>query len=429
MLKRQLLASLTGTILLSVCLVGSAFAGPTGIAPGTTNGTVAVPYDHDQPELGGFDLYFEFGAPFDPALPTVIYCQDGQQFRIQEGRMAGVQERFFGPGINLLGVPGRTYTDAVAAAVSDADGTVDWRLAYQYYRYSQWCGDLDAVRRAVLGDTNQIMLYGRSGGGMLVQEYLSLYGQNASRTYVQAAANPKLDQELEHPSDPFWREIGEHDAGLQGMLLEGLAKMADQRSEIIEALSRQHFFHKESELAAERSAFIKALQAGDQEYLAEKLDAYQVNIMKRMLAGPIGLAVRVRQYEFFQPVYHRYDLFGDRISPTPEMQYRTAKPLLDLYEAGEIPAWDIDLDALGDYEGNIFILAGAADAAIPPAYQRRLAGLFDHSTLLMVQDDHMMKNLQDAELYKPLHMNFFIHGPDSPQMKAILEATKPLQAE
>lgn len=414
-----------GAVLVALSTVAACLAAGVGTASaeltrGATGGTVRVPFDHDAPEAGDFDLLFELGAPFDPDKPTVLYCQDGQQFRVREGRVGELQASLFDERVNLVGVPGRIFTEAVAAAVSDPDGGTDWRRAYRFYCSRQWCGDLDAVRRAVLGDAGRVLLYGRSGGALLVQEYLARHGDAVTRAFMQAPPNPRLERELGRPSDPFWRELGDQDPRLQTMLLEALDALAGQRGDIIVALSRQHFFHKAEDLAAERAAFIGELHAGDLAALQRRKEQYQVDAINRLRDSHEGLAVIVRQYELFQPVSDRYDRDGSSVAPTPEMQWRLVEPLLALHETGDLPGWDMDLAALGRFGGEVFILAGTRDAAIPVAYQRRLAGLFRRATLLLARDDHMMKGLQEAGLYRRLHLEFLLHGADSPGLAALL---------
>lgn len=409
-------------ILVSAAIGLAAGVGPAAgeLPPGATGGTVRVPFDHDAPEAGDFALLYELGAPFDPGKPTVLYCQDGQQFRVREGRVGELQADLFDERVNLVGVPGRIFTPAVAAAVRDPDGGTDWRRAYRFYCSRQWCGDLDAVRRAVLGEAGRMLLYGRSGGALLVQEYLARHGDAVVRAFMQAPPNPRLERELGRPSDPFWAELGDQDPRLQTMLLEALDRLAGLRGDIVVALSRQHFFHKAEDLAAERAAFIGELHAGDLAALERRKEQYQVDAVNRLQASHEGIAVTVRQYELFQPVADRYDRDGPSVAPTPEMQRRLVEPLLALHEAGDLPGWDLDLDALERYEGEVFILAGTRDAAIPVAYQRRLAGLFRRATLLLVRDDHMMKGLQAAGLYRPLHREFLLHGADSPPLADLL---------
>ncbi len=415
------------SLMLTLLLVALPAATTLATEPESLGRSVRVPLDHDAPDAGSFDLHYELGAPFDLSKPTVFYAQDGQQFRIQQGRVAAVQEKFFGPSFNLVGIPGRIFTAATAAATRDDAGEVDWKKAYHLYQSRQWSGDIDTVRRDLLGAEGKIMLYGRSGGALLAQEYLARYGEHCRRVFLQAPPNPALEAALEAAADTFWQQLGEQDPRLQGQLLAALTALPDQRADIIEALQRQHFFHKANELADERAAFIAALHRGDMAALGARLDAYQVNAINRMMASDQGIAIRVRQYEMFQPVRGHYDLFGDAVHPTPEMQHDTAAPLLALHEAGSIPGWSIDLKALSRFDGEVFILAGARDDAVSPKYQQDLAALFSNSILFFADDDHMMKEMQEAGLYLQMHQTFLQHGGRSDAMKAVLAETGSLR--
>ncbi len=119
------------SLMLTLLLVALPAATTMATEPESLGRSVRVPLDHDAPDAGSFDLHYELGAPFDLSKPTVFYAQDGQQFRIQQGRVAAVQEKFFGPSFNLVGIPGRIFTAATAAATRDEAGEVHWKTAYR----------------------------------------------------------------------------------------------------------------------------------------------------------------------------------------------------------------------------------------------------------------------------------------------------------
>ncbi|MBA7574970.1 hypothetical protein ES708_16786 [subsurface metagenome] len=190
--------------------------------------SINVPIDHDVPDKGTFTLYYEFGAEYNPEKPTVFLIADGQQFHIRRGALKKLQERWLDNRFNVVGIPGRIISQELSDKAINANNSMNWEKAYKIYNSRQWCGDIDEVRKHILGEEGKIMLFGGSGGAFLVHEYLARYGRNASRVFTEAAANPFLDAELGIVMDKFWDEIGDYDPGLHKKVHDILKKYVDE---------------------------------------------------------------------------------------------------------------------------------------------------------------------------------------------------------
>src|SRR5690606_42015504 len=55
-------------------------------------------------------------------------------------------------------------------------------------------------------ESGHIYLYGQSGGGFLVHQFLSIFGQYVDKAFTGAAVNYFLDAELGINHDKFWEE-------------------------------------------------------------------------------------------------------------------------------------------------------------------------------------------------------------------------------
>jgi len=104
-------------------------AAPPAAAGDPPGGILEVPLDHDQPDGPTIELYYEFGAPFDRSLPTVLVVADGQQFYLRRGALRELQESLFGPGLNVVGLVGRGSDPGVAPHAIGPDGKPDWEKA------------------------------------------------------------------------------------------------------------------------------------------------------------------------------------------------------------------------------------------------------------------------------------------------------------
>lgn len=257
---------------------------------------VAVPFDHFGDRQETFDLYVEFGAPFDPAKPTVFALNDGQQFFIRRGHVAEYQDRLFGDGINVIGIVGRGYPGeytALKAKVGAPDSDPDWQAAWRLFRSAQWVEDIELVRKNILGDDSKIMLWGRSGGGFLVHEYLAAHGEHASRAFTSApAVTPMARFAGVHP-DHFWAEIGASDAQAQARLLEVMQRPGTDRHSLAMAFQRQNFFVSMDNRDAARLTLLDAFHGNDENAIAAAYKDYQVTAVQRMNASQAGWPIRI----------------------------------------------------------------------------------------------------------------------------------------
>ena len=383
--------------------------------------TVEVPLDHEHPEMGRAPLYYELGAPYDPAKPLLLVIADGQQFYVRKGVMARLQRDEFGDAFNVAGIVGRGATQPFIDAALDAAGRPAWEKAWRVFRAEQWVEDIDAVRRAIAGADSKVLLYGVSGGALLVQQYLSRHGGQVARAFIGAPVNPFLVGELRLSSDRFWEEIGPE---LQKTLRAALDKHAGDRAAVIMTLQRQNFFVPPDRLPAARAELIQALAAGDTGTYEKARKDYQVEEVKSFFDSNAGIPIRVREYEFFQPSGAASRLSDGGVNPDLENQRNFAAPLLAVHEAGRIPAPVFDAAPFHRLDTELFILAGRWDHAVDYRSTFALAAGFPRRHLFMADDDHMLGRMKDDDSRQALLRAFFAFGLGSPQMTAALAAAE-----
>lgn len=240
--------------------------------------TIQVPLDYSRPLGQHAALYFELGAPFNRRKPVVIVVADGQQFYVRKGAVADLQKSIFGDRFNVVGIVGRGRTDAFVQAALNDKGEKDWSKAWTIFRSEQWIGDIERVRKALVGANGKIMLYGRSGGAYLVQQYLQKYSDHVSRAFTSSAVSPCHNRELGIPIDTYWDELA---PDLQTTLLRVFQRRASERLPILVALQRQHFFVPANGYPAAREELIRSLDRGDDATLARARKEYQVDESSR----------------------------------------------------------------------------------------------------------------------------------------------------
>lgn len=406
------------------------FAGPAvaGQADTTTLRSLRVPLDHDNPAVGHVTLQYDLGAPFDRRKPTVLVVADAQQFYVRPGAMAGLQADLFGPGFNVVGLIGRSHAADIARRIAPDPGAPDWELAWRYLRSRQWVGDLDSLRRHLLGPTARVMLYGRSGGAFLVHEYLAHHGRHVSRAFTASVLLRQLDAQLGFQHDRFWQEFGVQDERLRAQLSAHLAAAGARRPTLITLLQRQNFFVPVENLAAERVALVKEILAGDEAALSRRRTNYQVDAVAALLEGPLGPGIRVRLYEFVQPLLARLLATPGVIRPNIENEAGDAEPLLALQRAGRIPAPGFDAAALHALRRTeVFVLAGRHDHTADYRSQMVLAAHYPRQQVFVADDGHQLNRLNEAGVKPRIVQAFLRAGLGAPTLQAALADAEALR--
>ncbi|TAH34640.1 MAG: hypothetical protein EYC70_17060 [Planctomycetota bacterium] len=393
--------------------------------------SIEVPLDHAQPadpaqaSPGRAALRYELGAPFDPARPTLLVIADAQQFYLRPGTVARLQHDEFGDAFNVVGIFGRGTGEEFLQAALDAEGRTDWARAWRLFHSFQYVEDIESVRTAVVGQAGQVLLYGVSGGALLVHEYLARHGQRVQRAFTAAAVNPFLMGRLGLCSDRFWEELGAHDPALQQELRRALERHRGERDILAMTLQRQNFFVPAERLPQARAELIRALSAGDEERYAAARTEYQVDVVRTFFDAPAGIPVRVREFEFFYPAGVQEKIGGAAFFPDLENQYNFARPLIELCDAGRIPAPAFDTDPAHALRTEVLVLAGRWDHAVDYRSSIALAALYPRGRLLLADDDHMFQKLKGDASYRRLMVAFLASGFDSAPFQEAMTGVRP----
>jgi len=402
-------------------------AGAQPRAPEPIGGALRVPLDHQQTSGPTVELYYELGAPFDRSLPTILVVADGQQFYIRRGAMADLQARLFGPGFNVVGLVGRGLTPEVVKAVPTTTGRPDWERAWQLFRAAQWIEDLDDLRATLVGRRGRVLLFGQSGGGLLVRQYLAVHGDHVSRAVTVVPVEPFLVGELGLMTDRFWEEIGAGGHELQDAMETAITRFGSDRPTLAMTLQRQNFFVPPERINEERARLIHALAAGDTDAYARARDEYQVPEAKGLLELPEGIPSRVRMYEFFQPSGGLARLAGGGFHPDLENQRNFAAPLLDLLARGRIDAPALDRSGFHRLATEVLVIGGRWDHTVDYRTVYVQAAGYAHGALFLADDDHMLGRLKEGGDLARLSAAFLRDGPESEGWRDAVAQAAPLR--
>jgi len=189
--------------------------------------SIELPIDYANPKEGTFIQYYEITSNFDFKKPTIVFFEDAQQEFTIPGNVDELAERYhFFQHFNVLYYHhrGREYS---YIELKDRDGTVNWERAYRVLSSNQVIEDIEHIRKNLFKEKpdTKILIYGRSGGGCLVQRYLAKYSQYVHRAFIRAAPNPIIMKQLGYPeSKYFYNKLNDIDPTLHVKLKEVMKK-------------------------------------------------------------------------------------------------------------------------------------------------------------------------------------------------------------
>jgi len=389
--------------------------------------SVYVPIDYDKLNGEKFYLYYEFGSKYNPSLPTVFAIADGQQFWARPGRAARFQKETFGNKMNVLVLFGRSMNNLIDSYLRDKNGEIEWQQAYRLFKSDQWIEDIESVRKAV--DPNKkINLYGRSGGGLLLLQYLKKYGDNVEKAFCQTALVPNLESILGFRHDRLWEEIIEYDEVLGDKLLKSIEENYFEKDDIILTLQRQNFFVESKQIGKEREMLINALFENNSVVFDSLKIEYQVEAVKGMSSTSLGISSNVREYEFFMNDY--YDIMQENktvVRVDIEAVKFYAKPLINEYEKGNVPRPTNDFSNFHNLNTQVFIFAARWDHTVDYRGQYYLTGLIPKSILFLVNDNHVFSTIYNTDNYSKIVQYALLFDKSSNEMKIFLEETSSLR--
>lgn len=384
---------------------------------------VRVPFDHANPQDGSFPLGYALLGGFDPSRRTVFVLADGQQFFLSSPvSFAQSAGRIFDDRFNVVGVLARADAEAVQARVGSGDA-VDWRQAYRLLRADQWLGDIEAVRQALLGPEGLIGLYGRSGGGLLVHQYMVRHGSKVESVFTQAAVNAYLAAQYGLLSDHFWAELADQD---RTRLTALIASERYPRERIAALFQRQNFFVARDDLASERRSLIAELEGQDVTAIEKRENEYQINAIAALQDSARGPAITVRLFEFYAPIAQAFPPRADILQPDLENSAVFASPLMKLLGSGAIDAPTMDFGPLHSRNAQVTLLAGRWDHTCDYRTQIALAASYPKSRLLLLDDDHVFSRLS-ASGHTPELVQASLQGWATPAFARVMAEIEPLR--
>ncbi|HUS76761.1 MAG TPA: hypothetical protein VMY43_12250 [Methanothrix sp.] len=380
-----------------------------------------IPLDHRNPSLGNFTAFYLLSPGFLAGEDVVFWLFDNQQERvgmINNSRDFEYFEEILG-GMSYVLMGNRGVTPTLFPEVFNEDGSANYSLALRLYGSQQQVDDIEAVRqdmqnKGLLPEDGKIMLYGGSGGGVLIQQYLDKYGVHVSRAIIECSGDPDLayahnttfmkriylSNESLAKSYFSLMQNGDDSASLAFMLYKiGMSGNTDLQNQI--ANSKRGTFSLESQ-----SAYLRS-------WLSPSCN---FPLVRRMLDAPRELEVKVRSYELIGDDLEDYHPAS---AQDVRLGYEWIKVILadfiKAHKEGKIPKIKIQMNR-SRYQGEVMIWSGTADQVFSEQMGQWLCQSYPHARLALFNDTHERGRYPDYR--REFRRDFFVHGLNSPEVQA-----------
>jgi pimeloyl-ACP methyl ester carboxylesterase len=360
---------------------------------------IRLPIDHFNPGLGTFTDFYLLSPDFKPGNKVIFQVYDNQQEMVG---MIGDSSDFeifdnrVGKGMSYVLIGNRGVSPTLFPEVFNTDDTPNYPLALKLYGSDEQIEDIESVRkdmmkRGLLPEDGKIMLYGGSGGGVLIQQYLDKYGQNVSRVLIESTGAIDLAHENNLKFARSFYDVNPQaatllfqqsqkrkiNATLAWMLFKiGIAGNPELQTAILQG--RNSLFDLSWKLL-----YFKNWCKLSQNYALVNL----------MMSFPQELEIKVRIWEVTGIDLVNYNPGSEK---DINLLYESLKYLLadfiEAYKKGEITTFRMDLDR-SKFEGEVLVWANTGDQDFGPQIARLISDAYPHSRLKVFQENahHIME--------------------------------------
>lgn len=369
--------------------------------------TITVPIDYANPKAGTTTISYELANKFSKKKPTVFIIADAQQFYVRKGAIANLQATLLDTLYNVVGIISRNNNRDLKKLVTDETGNVNWEKAYTIYSWLQYVNDINEVRKTIVGNSGHIYLYGQSGGGFLIHQFLSVYGQFVDKVFTAASVNYFLDDETGINHDKFWDETTKSNTTFADKFKQLITQGTIDREMIAMLFQRQNFFVKLDSLNFERTKLLNTLLSNDTAAIKQYQQNYQITDIQKFSASTDGIPIKVRLFEFIFPLLKNFEIKNDILQPDIENLYFSSLPLIEAYNNQKIYPQAMQFTTQHSLKTKVFVLAGRWDHTADYRSQIALASTYPNHILFIVNDNHTFSKLKNDGNYQRLIVAFF----------------------
>lgn len=385
------------------------------------NRSIELPIDYENPKAGTFSQYYQLSSNFDFNRPTLFFFQDIAQRHGIPGEVDDLAKRYhFFDDFNVVyyQIRGRQYS---FIELRNPDGSVNWEKAYTLLSSDLVIEDIECIRRDLFKkkpDT-KIFVYGRSGGGFLIQRYLAKYSDYVKRAFIRAAPNSIIMKQMGHPEAKyFYNTLAGIDKTLYTKLKTILKNKIVPDYQLFWILRNIPYASKNP--GEELKRLITDLFNGSKKIYQQYLEKRGFDFSK-MIKAEKDMSLRDIGMIFCpMEVSPEYMVNPDPefIDPFYECLKKLSEPYIKLIKEKKvaIPTFP-PLETFRDVKTEVFYLAGRHDHVSDYRIGIELGKYFKNYELFIADDNHTMSI--HKKCYPVLRNTFFKYGIGSKKLQEV----------
>ena len=401
------------------------------IPPDSHHYYLQLPIDHNDPSKGNFTDFYILSPQFKSGEDVIFWLFDNQQEAVGMINSSGDFENFENNlgGLSYVLIGNRGVNPTLFPEVYNKEGSVNYGLATKLYGSAQQIDDIEAVRqdmqnKGLLPPDGKIMLYGGSGGGFLVQQYLDKYGSHVSRALIEFSGAPDLAQQHNvtfssnlYQSNPEAANTyfalsrnGSRPSLAYTMFKLGLYGDKDLQTRIVKS---------QTEGAAFRDKYL---------YFKNWINpSNNFVLVKFILSIPSEVEVKVRIYELIGA-----DLLEYNPTSTQEVNLMyewTRIVIADFLNAnadGTISTPHFSLNR-SNYTGEVMVWTGTEDQDFSRQMGQWISDSYHHSQQAIFNDSH--KRDKHNDYYLNFRKAFFITGLNSSETQSYFRDSRQVKGK
>ncbi|MFC1742435.1 hypothetical protein ACFL35_00470 [Candidatus Riflebacteria bacterium] len=350
-----------------------------------------LPVDHNDQNAGHYKGFYSFSPNFKKNDNIIFFLTDGQMELVSPGDDFTFFEKEL-KGLSYVLIGRRGHSPTLFPEVYRKDGSLNHGKAMNLYSSLQHIEDinqvrLDMVKNGYLSPEQKIMLFGASGAGFLVQQYLSEYGEHVSKAIILVSGAPDLAIKAGLPNNHNFSDYNPEGAKLfESLRMEKKCKTAEVGWMLFQ-IGRSYQEPKKEQIKVLNylmsSQYLKLLKY----WLNPK---FSLNFIACLFRSPNSSCVKVRWYEL---VRHDLKAYVKQNSNKINLLLEASKVILadflkaDLDEKLKPSSFQIDRST---FKGEVLVISGNKDVVFSSGIGRLIASSYPNSRFALFADGHRM---------------------------------------
>ncbi len=373
------------------------------------------PIDHNQAEMGKYKGFYMLSPKFMPKNGVIFYLTDGQQNKVSTSTDFKVFEDKL-PGLSYVIMGRRGLYPSLFPEVYTKEGSLDYKKAMNLYGTAQQIEDIEMVRqdlekKGYLPPDGKIMLFGTSGAGILIQEYLAKHGDHVSRVLLEATGAPDIviNNKVNYIGSPFTDLMKEKNPQTLKKLEDILVNEDVNKADLCFMLYKIQLYDIDWENTC--SKLIDEIASGNKLHYYKNLcnPEYNFSLTKLINKLPMMEAVKVRVFEITGEQMIKYKRTPGEINFPFEWEKEMISDYLAQAQAGNLDIPKINLvEERKKYNGEVLLLIGDLDNQFSPKAAEQIGKAYPKAKMIVVHDTHAM--FLNKKTYQSLRTSFFMKG-------------------